>query len=44
MKPQQSQKLAVYLITAVAFLVVVPIVLVVLFIIVNGMGAIDWNF
>jgi phosphate transport system permease protein len=44
MKRQQTQKLAVGIITAVAALVVIPILLVILFIIVNGIGAINWEF
>ena len=44
MKRQQSQKLAVGVISAVAAVVVIPIVLVILFIISNGIAAIDWEF
>jgi phosphate transport system permease protein len=44
MTRQQTQKLATRVITAVAFLVVAPIVLVIIFIIVNGIGAINWEF
>ena len=44
MKRQQTQKLAVGLISATAALVVIPIVLVIIFIIVNGIGAINWEF
>lgn len=44
MTRQQSQKLAMTLIKAIAALVVVPIILVILFIVVNGMGAINWEF
>ena len=44
MRRQLSQTFAVGVITAVAALVVVPIVLVILFIIVNGIGAINWEF
>jgi phosphate transport system permease protein len=44
MTRQKSHKLAVGLITTVATLVVVPIILVIVFIIVNGIGAIDWEF
>jgi phosphate transport system permease protein len=44
MKRQQTQKIAVGVISTVAGLVVVPIVLVILFIIVNGLSAIDWEF
>jgi phosphate transport system permease protein len=41
---QQVQKLAVGIITAIAALVVVPIVLVILFLFVNGIGALSWEF
>lgn len=44
MKRQQAQKIAVGIITAVAVLVVVPIVLVIAYIIVQGAGAINWEF
>ncbi|HML22886.1 MAG TPA: phosphate ABC transporter permease PstA [Aggregatilinea sp.] len=44
MKPQQTQKLAVAIITASAALVVIPIVLVILFIVAKGIGAISWTF
>ncbi len=44
MTRQQTQKLAVGVITAVAALVVIPIVLVIVFIIINGIGAINWEF
>jgi phosphate transport system permease protein len=44
MKRQQTQKLAVGIITAVAALVVAPIVLVLVFIFVKGIGAINWEF
>jgi phosphate transport system permease protein len=44
MTRQKTHKLAVGLITTVATLVVVPIILVIVFIIVNGIGAIDWEF
>ena len=44
MKRQQVQKLAVGIITGIAVLVVVPIVLVILFILVNGIGTINWEF
>jgi phosphate transport system permease protein len=43
-KRQQVQKIAVGIITAVAVLVVVPIVLVIAYIIVQGAGAINWEF
>lgn len=44
MTRQQSHKLAVVLIKAIAALVVIPIVLVIVFIIVKGIGAINWEF
>jgi phosphate transport system permease protein len=44
MTRQQSHKLAVWVITGVAVLVVVPIVLVIVFVIVNGISAINWEF
>ena len=44
MSRQQSQKLAIWLTTAVAILVILPIVLVILFVIFNGLSAISWEF
>lgn len=44
MNRQQANRLAIGLITGVAILVVVPIVLVILFVIYNGIGAISWEF
>lgn len=44
MTRQQTHKLAVALIKAIAALVVIPIVLVIVFIIVKGIGAINWEF
>ena len=44
MTRQQTHKLAVWVITGVAALVVVPIVLVIVFVIVNGISAINWEF
>jgi phosphate transport system permease protein len=41
---QQAQKLAVGIITTVAVLVVIPIVLVIVYIVVQGIGAINWTF
>jgi phosphate transport system permease protein len=41
---QQEQKLAIGIITTVAALVVLPIVLVIVFIVVKGIGAINWEF
>lgn len=44
MKRQQTQKLAVAAITGAAALVVIPIVLVILFIVAQGAGALSWEF
>ena len=44
MKRQDIHKMAVRLITATAILVIVPIILVILFIIINGASAISWEF
>lgn len=44
MTRQQTHKLAQWLVTITAILVIVPIVLVILFVLVNGMGAISWEF
>lgn len=44
MKRQQTNKLALGFITTVAVLIVVPIVLVIIFIIANGLSAINWEF
>lgn len=44
MKRQQTQKIAVGVITGVAALVVIPIVLVIFFIIINGLSALSWEF
>lgn len=44
MKRQQTQKLAVAVITGAAALVVIPIVLVILYIVVQGIGALSWEF
>ena len=44
MKRQQVQKLAVGIISGVAILVVVPILLVIVFIVINGVGTINWEF
>lgn len=44
MKRQQVQKIMVGVITAVATLVVIPTVLVILLIIIQGAGAISWEF
>jgi len=44
MSRQTSQKVAFALLTAAAVVVVVPIILVVIYIIVQGIGAINWEF
>jgi len=44
MPRQTSQKIAFALLTAAAVVVVVPIILVVIYIIVQGIGAINWEF
>ncbi len=44
MKRIHVQKLAVGIITGIAVLVVVPIVLVILFLLINGIGTINWEF
>lgn len=44
MKRQRTQKLAVGIITIVSALVIVPILLVLIFMIVNGIGGISWTF
>jgi phosphate transport system permease protein len=44
MSRQQINRLATALITGVAILVVVPIVLVILFVVYNGIGTISWEF
>ncbi len=44
MSRQQTQKVAVLVITTIAALVVVPIILVIIFIFINGVGAISWEF
>lgn len=44
MKRQQTQKLAIAVITGAAALVVIPIVLVILYIVVQGIGALSWEF
>ena len=44
MSQQTSQKIAFALLTAAAVAVVVPIVLVILYIVVQGIGAINWEF
>ena len=44
MTRQQSQKLALALITAISAIVVIPIVFVIVFVVVNGIGALSWEF
>lgn len=44
MNAQQINRLATRVISAVAALVVVPIVLVILFVVVQGAGTISWEF
>jgi len=44
MSRQQTQKVAFVVISTVAALVVIPIILVILFIVFNGIGAINWEF
>lgn len=44
MTPQRSQRFAFALLTVLAVVVVVPIVLVVAYIVVQGIGAINWQF
>ncbi|HEY84139.1 MAG TPA: phosphate ABC transporter permease PstA [Chloroflexi bacterium] len=44
MKRQQTDKIARIAITIVAALVVIPIILVILFIIINGIGTLSWEF
>ena len=44
MSRQQTQRLAVILITAVAVLVFVPVILVISYVILSGIGTINWEF
>jgi phosphate transport system permease protein len=44
MSRQQSQRVAIWAITAVAILVILPIVVVILFVIINGLSAMSWEF
>lgn len=44
MTRQQTNRLAIILITALAILVVVPIVLIILYVVMNGLGTINWEF
>ena len=44
MTRQKANQLAIALISVLAILVVIPIVLIILFVVVNGIGAINWEF
>ncbi len=44
MPRQQTQKIAMAVITAVAFLVILPIIFVIGFLVYNGIGALSWEF
>ena len=44
MSRQQSQKVAIWVITAIAILVILPIILVILYVIINGLSAMSWEF
>ena len=44
MTRQQEQKFSIGCITLVAAVAVIPIVLVIVFIVVQGVGAISWDF
>lgn len=44
MPRQQTQKIAMVVITAVAFLVILPIIFVIGFLVYNGIGALSWEF
>ena len=44
MSRQQAQKVVVAIITAVSALVVIPIILVIAFIVIQGIGALSWEF
>ncbi len=44
MSRQQTQKIAMAVITAVAFLVILPIIFVIGFLVYNGIGALSWEF
>jgi phosphate transport system permease protein len=44
MSRQKTQRLAVIIITAVAVLVFIPVLLVILYLIASGIGAINWEF
>ena len=44
MKRQQADKIARYAISILAFAVVIPIVLVILFVIFQGIGGLSWEF
>ncbi len=44
MTRQQTQKLAIAVISAVAFIVILPIIFVIGFLVYNGIGALSWEF
>lgn len=44
MTRQKANQLAIALISVLAILVVIPIILIILFVVVNGIGAINWEF
>lgn len=44
MSRQQSQKLAIWLITAVSAIVIIPVFIIILFVIINGLSALSWEF
>ena len=44
MSRQQSQKIATAVITIIAFIVILPIIYVIGFLVYNGIGAISWEF
>ena len=44
MTRQQTQKVATAVITAIAFIVILPIIYVIGFLVVNGIGALNWEF
>lgn len=44
MTRQQSQRLAIWVITAVSAIVVVPILIVILYMVYNGLGTLSWEF
>jgi len=44
MKRQQTQRIAVAVITVVSAMVVIPILMVIIYMVINGAGAISWKF